>query len=115
MIAVSPVGHGHMDAMGLAPTAAAGLAEVVGRHPQVERVTCGHLHRSITRRFAGTVAMTVPSCAHAVALDLRDGTPEGASDLEPPAVTLHQWHPERGLVTHLLPIGDFPATAFGDD
>jgi 3',5'-cyclic AMP phosphodiesterase CpdA len=108
-------GIGHMDAMGLAPAAAAGLAEVVARHPHVERVVCGHLHRSITRRFAGTVAMTVPSCAHAVALDLRDGTPEGASDFEPPSVALHHWHPEHGLVTHLLPIGDFPRSSFGHD
>ena len=108
-------GIGHMDEMGLAPAAIAGLAEVVARHPDVERVVCGHLHRSITRRFAGTVAMTVPSCAHAVALDLREGTPTGASDFEPPAIALHQWHPARGLVTHLLPIGDYARSTFGDD
>lgn len=108
-------GIGHMDEMGLAAGAITGLAEVVGRHPQVERVVCGHLHRSITRRFAGTIAMTVPSCAHAVALDLREGSPTGASDFEPPAVALHQWHPDRGLVTHLLPIGDYPRSRFGED
>jgi 3',5'-cyclic AMP phosphodiesterase CpdA len=30
---------------------AAGLAEIVARHPQVERILCGHLHRAIDRRF----------------------------------------------------------------
>ena len=37
----------HMDVMGLAPDAVAGLAAVVAQHPQVERVLCGHLHRFI--------------------------------------------------------------------
>jgi 3',5'-cyclic AMP phosphodiesterase CpdA len=108
-------GIGHMDEMGLAPAAVTALAEVVARHLQVERVVCGHLHRSITRRFAGTIAMTVPSCAHAVALDLREGCPTGASDLEPPAIALHQWHPDRGVVTHLLHVGEYPRSRFGDD
>ena len=38
--------------------------------PQVERIVAGHLHRPITRRFAGTVASTCPSTAHQIALDL---------------------------------------------
>src|SRR2546430_13016955 len=34
------------------------LARVIARHPQVERVLCGHLHRPIQFRFAGTIAST---------------------------------------------------------
>ena len=61
-------GIGHMDRIGLDDCS--GLAQVISRHPQVERVLAGHLHRSITARFAGTVASTCPSPAHQVALDL---------------------------------------------
>ena len=106
-------GIGHMDAMRLDDASVAGLAEVVGRHAHVERVICGHLHRSIVRRFAGTIAMTVPGNAHAVRLDLRPGLTIGAADLEPPAVTLHLWRPETGLVTHTRSIGTFPSWPFG--
>ncbi|HKA03440.1 MAG TPA: phosphodiesterase, partial [Acidimicrobiales bacterium] len=49
-------GIDHMDAMGLDPGAADRLAGVIARHPQVERIQSGHLHRSITTRWRGTVA-----------------------------------------------------------
>lgn len=106
-------GIAHMDEMGLSEAATDGLRDVVGRHPQVERVICGHLHRSIARRFAGTVAATVPSTAHAVALDLRPELTEGASNTEPPAITLHLWRSDTGLVSHTRTIGDFPGHLFG--
>ena len=93
-----------MDAMGLEGGPA--LAEVIGRHPQVERVVCGHVHRAMTRRFAGTVASTSPATAHQLALVL---TPARhlAVVMEPPACALHLWlGPEAGLVSHLSVIGD---------
>jgi 3',5'-cyclic AMP phosphodiesterase CpdA len=98
----------HMDRMALDDLSSAQLAEVVARHPHVERVVCGHVHRTISRRFAGTVAATVPSVAHAVTLDLRPGGP-AAWQLEPPAITLYLWRPELGLVAHQLAIGVFTA------
>jgi 3',5'-cyclic-AMP phosphodiesterase len=62
-----------MDRAGLQNSAA--LAAVVARHPQVERILCGHLHRAIDRRFAGTVAATAPSTAHQLRLDLTSEAP----------------------------------------
>lgn len=96
-------GIGHMDRVSLDNVA--GLADVVARHPQVERVIAGHLHRPITVRFAGTVASTCPSPAHQVALDI---APDAADDfiLEPPGLQLHWWS-GRQLVTHTSYIGDF--------
>jgi 3',5'-cyclic AMP phosphodiesterase CpdA len=92
-----------MDAMGLEGKAE--LAEVIGRHPQVEGVVCGHLHRPITRRFAGTVATTCPATAHQLALDLAPA-PRLAVVMEPPACMLHLWlGPEAGLVSHVSVIG----------
>jgi 3',5'-cyclic AMP phosphodiesterase CpdA len=95
---------GHMDQIGLAGSDA--LARVIERHPQVERVLCGHLHRPIQFRFAGTIASTCPSPAHQVALDL---APDAASAfrMEPPAFQLHAWRQGVGVVSHTAYIGDF--------
>jgi 3',5'-cyclic-AMP phosphodiesterase len=95
---------GHMDQVGLQGGEA--LAKVIARHPQVERVLCGHLHRPIQFRFAGTIAQTCPSPAHQVALDL---APDARSqfEMEPPAFMLHAWREGVGLVSHTAYIGDF--------
>lgn len=93
-----------MDGMGL--SGAEALADVVRRHPQVERVLCGHLHRPIQVRWAGTMASTAPSTAHQVWLDLRDdGAPLGFT-LEPPACQIHLWRPGTGLISHTSYTGD---------
>lgn len=96
-------GIGHMDRIALANTA--GLAEVIGRHPQVERVIAGHLHRPIQCRFAGTVASVCPSPAHQVALDLSTEAPDHFV-MEPPAFQLHA-QTASGLVTHTAYVGKF--------
>ena len=90
-------GIGFMDEIGCA--GGEGLAAVVARHPQVERVVCGHVHRPVTLRWAGTVASICPAIGHQVALDLRPGA-DSAFTLEPPAFQLHHWRPGTGLVTH---------------
>jgi 3',5'-cyclic AMP phosphodiesterase CpdA len=93
-----------MDGMGLDGIAA--LAAVIRRHPQVERIACGHLHRTIVRRFAGTVACTSPATAHQIALDLPPAT-RVATVMEPPACMLHLWLERgEGLVSHVSVIGD---------
>jgi Icc protein len=95
---------GHMDVQGLeAPEA---LAAVIRRHPQVERILCGHLHRAIEARFAGTIACTAPSPAHQVALDLAE---DAASRfvMEPPAFKLHAWTPQAGVISHTGYVGGF--------
>lgn len=104
-------GIAHMDALGLAESAAAALEQIIRANPQVERVTCGHLHRTISRRWAGTVVATVPSVAHAVALDLRDDS-HAAWNYEPPFVTLHHWN-GTALVTHQVACGEFPSRRYG--
>ncbi|MGG1944105.1 phosphodiesterase [Trinickia sp. NRRL B-1857] len=92
-------GIGHMDRQRLDPASAEQLAAIVSRYPNVERVICGHVHRPIFTRFAGTIAAAVPAPAHQVALDLRKDAPS-AFRLEPPAFALHQYAPETGVVTH---------------
>lgn len=84
----------------------AALAALLAHYPAVERVLCGHVHRSMLRRFGGTLLCTAPSTATAIALRPR-GDARPASFLEPPGFLLHQWRPE-GMLTHLVPVGRFP-------
>jgi 3',5'-cyclic AMP phosphodiesterase CpdA len=100
-----PTGIHRMDLAGLSDSIA--FAEIVRQYPNIERILCGHLHRAIETRIAGTVAGTAPSTAHQVVLDLR---PEARLSFafEPPGYQLHYWRPEAGLVTHTAQIGDWP-------
>jgi len=82
------------------------LAEIVRRHGNVERVMCGHVHRPIQVRWAGSVASIAPSTAHQATLDLRPGVGFSMT-MEPPGLALHQWLPRTGLVTHVSYIGDY--------
>jgi 3',5'-cyclic AMP phosphodiesterase CpdA len=104
-------GIGHLDRSMLRDAAA--LAAVIGRYGQVERVLCGHVHRSIQCRFAGTLAQSAPSCAHQTELIL--GEAPATWICEPPAVLLHWWDPASGLVSHVSMIDDFgPPGRFSD-
>ncbi len=94
----------HMDKIGLAN--AEKFKTIVSKNPQVERILCGYLHRSIQARWAGTLASTAPSPAHQVALDLRNDGPSRFV-MEPPGYQLHKWHPDSGLISHSAYIGKF--------
>jgi len=99
-------GIGHMDDMALDATASAKLAALIAAHPNVERVLCGHVHRPVHRRFAGTIASIAPSTAHQVVLDLRPDAPS-AWTLEPGGFALHLYTPGDGLVSHHAYIDKF--------
>jgi 3',5'-cyclic AMP phosphodiesterase CpdA len=96
---------GHMDRIGLLEGAEA-LADILAGHPTVERVVCGHLHRTIYSRVGGAIVSTAPSPAHQVCLDL---APDAASAwiLEPPGFHLHAWSGPGRMVTHVAAVGRF--------
>lgn len=75
------------------------LEALVLRYPNIERVTCGHIHAAIQRRFGGTIASVCPSPAFTYGLVLQ---PKGrfTTSAEAPGFQLHQWSQEGGLVTH---------------
>jgi 3',5'-cyclic AMP phosphodiesterase CpdA len=83
------------------------FATIVRRHPQIERILCGHLHRTIDHRFAGTIAGTAPSTAHQLVLDFEPGTPAEFT-FEPPGYQLHLWSHAVGLVSHTAVLGNWP-------
>jgi 3',5'-cyclic AMP phosphodiesterase CpdA len=78
------------------------MAAIVARHPQVQRVACGHIHRPIQVAWGGTVAATAPSTSHAqVALALSEAESFGfAYAIEPRAVQLYLEDPGYGMLSH---------------
>ena len=106
-------GIAHMDAIGL--TGAEAFAAIVAEHQQIEAIVCGHLHRTISATVGGRRAMTAPSPAHQVALDLTVSGPS-AFRMEPPGYLLHAFVDGR-LVSHTALIDAFegPFPFFDDD
>lgn len=91
-------GIAHMDQWGLRNPD--DLAKIIRKNPQVERIICGHVHRPIQSRFAGTLALTCPSTAHQIDFDLKLESPV-AFALEPPGLMLHLWD-GGSMATHTL-------------
>lgn len=96
-------GIGHMDKIGL--KGREGFAAVVEKHAQVEKILCGHLHRTIHAQVGGRAALTCPSPAHQVALDIDPEAPS-CFRMEPPGFMLHWWNGGK-LITHAAVIGDY--------
>ncbi len=82
------------------------LGAVIERHPQVERILCGHVHRPIEVRWHGTVASICPSTAFSMTLNLQPEARNSWTD-EPPGFQIHLWRPGTGLVSHLVYVHDF--------
>jgi 3',5'-cyclic AMP phosphodiesterase CpdA len=98
-------GLGDMDRINCRNGAA--LADLLRRFDNIERVVCGHHHRPITVRWAGTIGSVAPSTAHQVTLDLVTDDSPSTFTMEPPGFHLHLWSPEAGLVTHSVAIGHY--------
>jgi 3',5'-cyclic AMP phosphodiesterase CpdA len=79
------------------------FARIIGRHSNIERVLCGHMHRSIVCRVGNTLASTCPGTAHQVELDLRDAG-RLTSNAEPPGYHVH-WVRPGATVTHHAVVG----------
>ena len=80
------------------------LAECLAGRGNVVGLVCGHIHRSVTARWAGVTVATCPSTAPQVALDLRPIDPDAPDQRElivadAPGYALHWWN-GRELVTH---------------
>jgi 3',5'-cyclic-AMP phosphodiesterase len=107
----------HMDRQNLHN--AGELAPIVRRHPRVQLIAAGHVHRATLTMFAGVPTTICPAPNHAVDLDL-DELRAPSFRVEQPAFHLHSWFPGEGfgsVVTHQVPIGDFdgPHPFFGAD
>jgi 3',5'-cyclic-AMP phosphodiesterase len=82
------------------------LESVLRSFSNIEAVLCGHVHRPMVRRWAGTVVFTCPSTTTEIALQLSPEA-EPQSYMGPPACMLHLWNPAHGLVSHTSYIGRY--------
>lgn len=94
----------YMDDMGLEN--ADDLEAIVAKAPNVERVLCGHLHRPVQAKWAGTVASVMSNPAHQLSVDLfKPDTPR--LYMEPSEFQVHVWIEGQGLVSHTITVGDY--------
>ena len=68
---------------------------------------CGHIHRAISRRFAGTVATVTPGIGMQLDLDLRPEAPS-VFVMEPAGFLVHVWTDLWGDPTLLTHVGTIP-------
>jgi 3',5'-cyclic AMP phosphodiesterase CpdA len=82
------------------------LKAVVERFDNIEAVLCGHVHRSVQKRWANTVVVACPSTVTEIDLGLTaDAAP--SSHAGPRGFVVHLWDENDGLVSHTCQIGDF--------
>jgi len=85
---------------------AAELGAVLARHRQVERILCGHHHRSMTGRLGDAVVSVAPAAVHQGAFEMDDD--RGRFVLEPPGYHMHLQLKDGSVVSHLVYVEAFP-------
>jgi 3',5'-cyclic-AMP phosphodiesterase len=85
----SPLATGieEWDEVNLPVAARGALATVIGRHPQVGAIVCGHLHRVVASTLAGCPVLSAPSTYLQARPDF--ATEKVELDGEPPGFALH--------------------------
>ncbi len=98
-----------MDAIALAEPDRIALEALLGRHPQVQAVTCGHVHTAMTTCFAARPLLVCPSTNSALRLDLRprDDLPFAVAP-NPLGFAVHALVDGR-LVSHVQPLAQLEA------
>jgi Icc protein len=99
-----PTGLQHMDSINCRNGEA--LGRLLVNYKNIERLACGHHHRSIQIRWAGTIGSVAPSVAHQVLLDLQPHD-DAMFTMEPPGYHLHLFEPGTGVITHTAFTGKF--------
>ena len=78
------------------------LAAVIGRHPQVVAVLCGHAHSAAATTFAGRPLLVAPGVVSTSALPWEER--DRADLTAPPAVAYHVLGDDGRLITHYRPV-----------
>ncbi len=85
---------------------AADLGALLARHKQVERILCGHHHRSMTGQLGRAIVSVAPAAVHQGAFEPDDD--RGRFVLEPPGYHVHLRLPDGSVVSHLVYVESFP-------
>jgi 3',5'-cyclic AMP phosphodiesterase CpdA len=91
-----------MDALGVPESDRRALAALLARHPQVERVVCGHVHRTMVGALGGVPVFACPGSHLQLELDFRPRADLGFTG-EPPGFALHVLL-DGALTTHVVQI-----------
>ena len=95
-----------LDAIGLPAADRVAAADLLRRHPQVQTVACGHVHRMMATALGGASVVIAPGVSSQLRLDLRP-----ADDLpiemtaEPSGLALHVLV-DGGIRSHFQPVPD---------
>lgn len=79
------------------------LGAIIARNPNIERILCGHIHRTTYARWKGTIVATAPSLGMELNLDLSQMT-SSQFRMSDPSYLLHHWHNDSGLITHHIAV-----------
>lgn len=88
-----------MDALGVPDADRTALAELLAQHPQVKRIVCGHVHRTMVGALAGVPVFTCPGTHLQLTLDLKAA--EIATNDDPPGYALHILR-DGDVTTHVV-------------
>lgn len=80
------------------------LAALLGDHPQVVAVLCGHAHTPAASMFAGRPLLVAPGVVSTLRLPWE--TPVDVDTLMPPAIAFHVLGDDRRLTTHYRVLPD---------
>ena len=95
-----------LDAIGLPAADRVALAHLLDRHPQVQTVACGHVHRTMATALGRAAVLICPGVSSQLHLDLRP-----ADDLpielaaEPSGLALHVLV-DGGVRSHVITLSD---------
>ncbi len=100
-------GFGHMD---LEPfVSRKEFRQIIEKHPHVERVSCGHIHRAASMQFGNTIATTCPGVGMQIPIYLSPAAPSEFT-LEPPGFLAHYlhniWEDNPKIITHVGTVAD---------
>ena len=97
-----------MDALGLDEREA--FLAMIGGYPNIVAIACGHLHRPLYAQLGRLPVLVAPSTAYQTPADFKSNSE--TFNLDSPALLLHRWSAEQGLVSHLIPIATTPSQPY---
>jgi len=92
------IGMPDFDEIGL--TGREAFGRIVARHPQIQGIACGHVHRNIVASWQGTLVAVTPGTGYQYALHL-DAALGFAKVPEPPTIRHFRYTEKAGLVSHI--------------